>query len=449
MKQENKKLYDLEAEAALLGLFIIHPIFFIDKRIYLESKNFYDKKNQVIYEAMVLIVENNQNIDPLLLSQKVVEINTSLFIDRNDVLNYISYLSSTATIEANGEIYIKIIVNFWQKREFEYQINLIKKEISESNFDFNEKVEKVNKIANFVQDNKNKDFQPFTQILDNSINTINKLRDGHTITGLPTGWPSLDKLLLGLNNGDLCILAGRPSMGKSAFMVNLAVNVAKYKKTIAIFSLEMPSVQLANRILSSQSYISLSKIRDPQKLTINEYKNLQITKENIKSWKIFVDDTASINISNLVWKAKRLKQLNNLDLIIIDYLQLVQTSEKNNFENRQREISVISSKLKQLARELEIPIIALSQLSRRVEQREDKIPIMSDLRESGSLEQDADQVIFLYRENYYNKEIENPSEPHLAKVIIAKHRNGAIGEVELLFDPSKSLFTTNMSSLDN
>lgn len=249
------------------------------------------------------------------------------------------------------------------------------------------------------------------------------------ITGVPTGFIELDRMTAGFQKNDLIIVAARPSVGKTAFALNIAQNVAtKTDETVAIFSLEMGAEQLVMRMLCAEGNIDSQNLRTGS-LTDDDWKKLTMAMGSLSNANIFIDDTPGIKITDIRSKCRRLKQEHGLGLVIIDYLQLIQGSGRSS-ENRQQEVSEISRSLKALAREMEVPVIALSQLSRGVEQRQDKRPMMSDIRESGSIEQDADIVAFLYREDYYDKETENKN---IIEIIIAKQRNGPTGTIQLAF----------------
>lgn len=265
-----------------------------------------------------------------------------------------------------------------------------------------------------------------------------------------TGFSTLDNLLHGFSRGDLVILAARPSMGKTAFALNIAASVAgkhnakeEDKKTVALFSLEMGAEQLVTRMLCSEGMLESEKIRTG-KLSTEDLEKFDVATTFLNGKKIFIDDSAFIKVNEVKAKCKILKQNSNLDLVVIDYLQLLQGSRKT--DNRQQEVSEISRSLKQMARELDCPVIALSQLSRSVESRQDKRPMMSDLRESGSIEQDADIVAFLYRDDYYNRDSEEEEsdnkEVATVEVIVAKHRNGQTGVAELAFLKKYSKFVS-------
>jgi replicative DNA helicase len=279
-------------------------------------------------------------------------------------------------------------------------------------------------------------FISIKDVLVEAYDNIEKLanRQGD-ITGIPTGFTELDRMTAGFQRNDLIIVAARPSVGKTAFALNIAQNVAtKTDEVVAIFSLEMGAEQLVMRMLSSEGNINAQNLRTGD-LSDEDWKKLTMAMGSLSNAQIYIDDTPGIRIAEMRAKCRRLKQERGLGMILIDYLQLIQGDGKA--DNRQQEVSEISRSLKALARELEVPVIALSQLSRSVEQRQDKRPMMSDIRESGSIEQDADIVAFLYRDDYYDKETENKN---IIEIIIAKQRNGPVGTVQLAFAKEYSKF---------
>ena len=279
------------------------------------------------------------------------------------------------------------------------------------------------------KDGSQSDFEVLKPILTRSIDEINRLCDNHTrISGVASGFDDLDDVTSGFQKSDLILIAARPSMGKTAFALNVATNAAINGARVAIFSMEMNKRQLGRRLLVSQSRISSSKVQTGR-LERSDFAEIVEALEELSGLEVYIDDSAGLKVSTLRQKARRLKIEHGVDLIIIDYLQLMQGTSRA--ENRQQEISEISRSLKALARELDVPVIALSQLSRAAELRADKRPLLSDLRESGALEQDADIVMFLYRESYYDSETENPN---IAELIVAKNRNGATRTIELIFN---------------
>lgn len=432
------KFKNIQIESELIGLLLIDPETINRVRNYLNVNDFFEPKNAAIYQSILNILSEGLEIEiPLII--KELENHYAFKDEPNSKMVYLSNLISAAGIKTNTEKYVQEISKHAQRRKIKQTINDLSSSIDSLKSDPDEIIAKFQQQIGDSGGLRYKEFENAQTIVDQAIHEIEQKASGHSVSGLPSEFPSLDEITLGFHKGDLIIIAARPSMGKTAFALNLATNIAKQKK-VAIFSLEMSSIQLFNRILSSISFIPGNKIRHPKSLTTLEMKKLYVATRNIKNLQLFVDDSAGLKLTDLVWKARRLHKSVQIDLLVIDYLQLISISSRIS-ENRQIEVAIISSTLKKLARELDIPIIALSQLSRRVEQRENKIPMMSDLRESGAIEQDADLIMFLYREAYYNKEKNDNSNIQTTDIIISKHRNGATGDIVLSFNPSYSLFT--------
>ena len=322
---------------------------------------------------------------------------------------------------------------------------LIAEEGFDTASDLDEVMDKAEReILNVTRSRRATDFKSSRDVVSNVMQELMKLRsmEGH-ITGVKTGYTDLDRVTNGFQRGDLIILAARPAMGKTAFALNLALNASFYNSgAIAIFSLEMPAEALMKRILSAKSAVESSKLRSGN-IRDDEFNKLNEAANELMATKLFVDDSSNVKISEVFSKCRKLRSEHGLDLVVIDYLQLISGSGRSSGDNRQQEISEISRSLKGLAREMECPVIALSQLSRSVETRPDKHPMLSDLRESGAIEQDADIVMFLYRDEYYNKD-ENSQEDaettNTTDVDIAKHRNGATGRIQLAFQKNISAF---------
>ena len=295
-------------------------------------------------------------------------------------------------------------------------------------------------VFRILQRSQDRSFTPIADIVMSALNRISSASlAGSTVTGLARGFPDLDFKTSGFQNSDLILIAARPSMGKTAFVLNIADHMAFHDgKTVAIFSLEMSKEQLVNRLLSQESNVDAMKLRNGN-LSDSEWDSLVAGADVIGKSNLIIDDTPGISPAELRSKCRRYKLEYNLDIILIDYLQLMSGSGSRRSDSRQQEISEISRSLKEIARELQVPVIALSQLSRAVEQRPDHRPILSDLRESGAIEQDADVVMFLYREDYYNKDTERKG---IADVIIAKQRNGPLGEIELAWLPEYTKFAS-------
>ena len=431
-----------EAEQAILGGMMVYPS--VSGVVYdqgLEPSDFYLDIHQRIFSAMMDITNSGKPVDVTTLIARLQDIEQLHLVGGAD---YIIKLSDTAISAANSMYYIEIIKS---RAHLRRSIETAQ-EIAEEGFDTASSLDDImdkaeRDILNVTRDRKATDFKSSRVVISDVMQELIKLRnsDSH-ITGIKTGYTDLDRITNGFQRGDLIILAARPAMGKTAFALNLALNASFYNTgAIAIFSLEMPAEQLMKRILSAKSAVESSKLRSGN-LMDEEFNKLNEAANELMASKLFVDDSSNIKVGEIFSKCRKLKSEHGLDLVVIDYLQLISGSGRSGGDNRQQEISEISRSLKQLAREMQCPVIALSQLSRSVETRPDKHPMLSDLRESGAIEQDADIVIFLYRDEYYNKdkEEENTNATDKTDVDISKHRNGATGRVELAFQKSISAF---------
>lgn len=431
MSEQNIKLpFYLDAEQAILGIILLDPKKILSTIDRLETEDFFNIEHQYIYEAMKTLFKENKDIDYLsvlkILEQKKKKI--------GDGTKYLFQLSNNIPSIYHLDTYIDFVRDASLKREIITTVSEIYNEgISNQNIDFQHYLNITEeKIFQISKKKKTSNLVEIKQLLKEiEHKTIYNKRE-NKIIGLSTGYHNLDDITLGLKPEELIILAARPSMGKSSFMSNLAINIAKknQKAFVVIFSLEMSNEQLGSRMLSSESQIFHKKIQLGL-LNEQEINLLKINSQNLQNLNIFFNDSASANILDIRAQCRKMKNQNKLDFVIIDYLQLIGKVNKPNFKNffnRQEEIADISKSLKQMARELKIPVLALSQLSREVEKREDKRPILSDLRDSGSIEQDADIVMFLYRPNYYNKDMKTElSDLGYTELIISKNRQGAVG----------------------
>ncbi len=346
-------------------------------------------------------------------------------------VSYLSELADSVPTAANVEYYARIV----EEKSLLRRLIRTATSIAQDGYTREDEIdvlldEAERKIMEVSQRKHSGAFKNIKDVLVQTYDNIEMLHNRNgDITGIPTGFTELDRMTSGFQRSDLIIVAARPSVGKTAFALNIAQNVAtKTNENVAIFSLEMSAQQLVMRMLCAEGNINAQNLRTG-KLTPEDWGKLTMAMGSLSNAGIYIDDTPSIRVSDIRAKCRRLKQESGLGMVVIDYLQLIQGSGRNR-ENRQQEVSEISRSLKALARELEVPVIALSQLSRSVEQRQDKRPMMSDLRESGSIEQDADIVAFLYRDDYYNKDSENKN---IIEIIIAKQRNGPVGTVQLAF----------------
>lgn len=435
---ENNNDNILEIEEAILGLILsneklsdsISQIF-----LFLDFDYFSNKPNQEMFKMFSHFEKNKiYEFDMTIIKKYINENNLSKVI----TIPYINKLISNAGYLSQLNYYQNAINENHSKEKIKKSLKDVLKNIDD--IESKKVIESVRNDLSKIEERKfNTDFISGAEVAKKVISDA--LSGKKEIIGLKTGFLKLDSITTGLQNGDLIILAARPSVGKTAFALNLAMNVIVRNKSVAFFSLEMPAEQLMQRMISSLSYVNNYKFKEPTKLIKEEKEKILAAFEKIKDKKLFIDDSGSIKLDEIIWKSRKLKEKEQLDLIIIDYMQLIPTDSWGG-GNRQQEVSKISRSLKQLARELDVPIIALSQLNRRVEERESKKPMMSDLRESGSIEQDADIIAFLYREDYYNKNHANEetSKDHLTELNIAKHRNGTIGVIQFTFDSSIGRF---------
>ena len=402
----------------------------------LDSQDFYSPAHQLIFSAISDLYNGAMPVDIITTKNKLIEMGV---LEKVGGPEYIIKLATLASTSANTKEYANIVK---EKSGYRAIINIANK-ISDDSFRSTEGVDSIlaeaeNSIMNVAQNRRSENFRPIEEIVAEAIDKIEKVNQAdNPITGIETGFTDFDRKTAGLQPSDLILIAARPSMGKTAFVLNVAENVAiKQQITTVVFSLEMSNVQLVNRMLSLESTVDADKIRKGH-LDSNDWGKLIEGADSIAKSKLIIDDTPGISIAELRSKCRKYKMENNLGLIIIDYLQLMSGSGSGRSEGRQQEVSDISRALKALARELNVPVVTLSQLSRAVEQRPDHRPMLSDLRESGAIEQDADVVMFLYRDDYYNKDTEQKG---IAEIIIAKQRNGPIGTVKMAWLPEQTRF---------
>lgn len=438
--QNKTLLYNVEAEKSLLGAILISK----DTSIAIDETNqvikytdFYRKANQDIYLAMNDLANKNILIDSVTLIDRL---NAKQKLDSVGGIAYITELNNYIPSAINLKRYADIIKEKAIRRKLVYNLNNISETAKNGDVNINELLDKAEKaILNISNTTTINDtiVEPVDYVMQSFLEIENRYnnRVNGKLFGIDTGFKDLNNITGGLQKSDLIILAARPSMGKTAFAVNIALNITKKNIPVAIFSLEMSTSQLTTRLFSQRGEINSNNIRNGI-LDDIDIKKLSTTAGILSDKPLYIDDTAGLTISQLKTKARKLKREKNIQLIIIDYLQLMQSTSNKQY-NRQQEISDISRGLKLLARELDITIIALSQLSRAVESRTIKKPMLSDLRESGAIEQDADIVMFLYRDDYYNA---NSQVKGLTELIIAKHRNGATGTINLKFNKNYCSF---------
>ena len=427
--------HDIEAEQAVIGSMLTDKDAVVSAIEVLKEDDFYRDDNKAIYSAILNLYNRAEPIDIITVK---AELETMGKFEQVGGLEYLAELPEKVPTTANSMKYIKIVEEKSTLR------NLIKtaNEIIELGYDPTEDVDDImegaeKKIFNIMQNKNQKGYSAMKDILVDSFTQLEELynRKQH-ITGVPSGFTDLDYRTAGFHGSDLILIAARPAMGKSAFALNIATNAAvKAKVPVAIFSLEMSKEQMVNRILCSEAMVDSNKVRTG-KLEEDDWTKLAEAIGPLSEAEIYIDDTPGISVMEIRAKCRKLKLEKNIGMVVIDYLQLVQGSNQRN-GRREQEISEISRSLKILAKELNVPVIALSQLSRAVEQRPDHRPMLSDLRESGAIEQDADIVMFLYRDDYYN---EDSDKKGIAEVIIAKHRGGSTGTVDLVWLGSYTKF---------
>lgn len=437
MEEQPKRIMpqSFTAEQSVIGSMLLDKEAIATASEIITSDSFYYKQFAVVFETMCELYNEGKPVDIVTLQDRLREKETPPDVGTVEMLNdCISIVPTSLNIKEYAGI-------VYEKSMFRRLIK-ITEDIGSLCYLGRDKLETITSKAEsdlfkFLQTKKDGDFTPIEKIIENILDTIdNASRNNLPVTGIATGFKDLDDKTSGLQKSDLVLIAARPSMGKTAFVLNLAEYVAvKNKHTTAIFSLEMSKEQLISRVLSMDSHVESMKLKNGS-LSENDWFEVIESAGNISKSALVVDDTPGITMNELRSKCRKLKLEKNLELVMIDYLQLMNGSGKGG-ENRQQEISEISRSLKGLARELNVPVIALSQLSRQCEVRPDHRPMLSDLRESGAIEQDADVVMFLYRDDYYNKETEKKN---VAEVIIAKQRNGPIGTVELKWIPDRTQF---------
>lgn len=417
---------NIEAEQSVLGAVFLSKEALVTAMEILQPEDFYKTAHQRIFATMLGLYEKGEPVD---LVTVTADLQDHKLLDEVGGVTYLTDLASAVPTAANVEYYARIVEEKSILRRLIRTATKIANEGYTRDDDVTQIVADAEKyILEIAQNRSSGGFIPIRQVLMETYDRIEMLsqRKGD-VTGIPSGYPDLDKMTSGFQRSDLIILAARPSVGKTAFALNVAQNVAaRAGETVAIFSLEMSASQLVQRMICAEGNLDASKMRTGW-LDDDDWQKLTMAIGTLAKAPIYIDDTPGITVQEIRAKCRRLQSEKGLGLVVIDYLQLIQGRGK---ENRQQEVSEISRTLKGIARELNVPIIALSQLSRSVEQRQDKRPMMSDIRESGSIEQDADIVAFLYRDDYYDKESDNKN---VVEIIIAKQRNGPTGTVELAF----------------
>ncbi|MBR4966395.1 MAG: replicative DNA helicase [Lachnospiraceae bacterium] len=422
------------AEQSVLGSMIMDQQAIVTASEIITGDEFYNKQYGVIFNAIVELNNSARSVDLVTLQDKLKEKDVPAEVSS---LEYVRDFITAVPTSANVKHYAQIV----HEKAVLRKLIRTTEEITDTCYAGKEEVEDIldmteKKVFEVVQRRDSSDFVPIKRVVMNALDMIEAAaKTSGSITGIPTGFADLDYSTAGFQPSDLILIAARPSMGKTAFALNIALNSAlKSGKCVALFSLEMSKEQLVNRLFAMESMVSSQNIRTGN-LSDKEWEKLIEGATAVGNSRIIIDDTGSISISEVRSKCRKFKLEHGLDMIMIDYLQLMTGNGKT--DSRQQEISDISRSLKSLARELNVPVVALSQLSRKVEERNDHRPMLSDLRESGAIEQDADVVMFIYRDDYYNKDTDKKG---VAEIIIAKQRNGPIGTVELAWLPDYTQF---------
>lgn len=446
---DNLPPQNIEAEQAVLGAIFLNTDALADAMEYVEADDFYRRAHQILFQVMVNLNNDGEAIDVLTVQNYLT---TNNQLDDVGGVAYIAELATSVPTAANAGYYAKIVEGKSMLRRLISTATNIITQANNGDDDVPSLLDSAERQIMDVSERRNRSgFREIKDVLNETLSDIDRLsQQSEDITGLPTGYREFDKMTAGLQPDNLIILAARPAVGKTAFALNIAQNVATSTDTsVAIFSLEMSAESLVNRMLCAEGSINANHLRTGQ-LDEGEWQNLIVAMGALSNTSIFIDDTPGIKMAEIRAKCRRLaKEKGNLGLVVIDYLQLIEGSNK---ESRQQEVSEISRQLKKLAKELSVPILALSQLSRGVEQRQDKRPVLSDIRESGSIEQDADIVAFLYRDDYYERgesksEEDGDDQDSLnqdvgeVELIIEKNRAGARGTVKLLFIKSYNKFS--------
>ncbi len=426
--------HSVEAEQSVIGSMIMDREAIVIASEIISGDDFYSKQYGILFQTMVELNDESRAVDLVTLQDRLKEKDVPPEVSS---LEFVRDLITAVPTSANIKYYAGIVAEKSTLRK----LIRVNEEIANTCYAGKESLEMIldeteKRIFEVVQKRNTGDFTPIRQVVMNALERIEAAaKNKGAVTGIPTGFTDLDYRTAGMQPSDLVLIAARPSMGKTAFVLNIAEHVAfKQKKSVAIFSLEMSKEQLVNRLFSLESKVDSQHIRTGR-LSDQEWEKLIISADVIGRSNLIIDDTPGIGIAELRSKCRKYKLEHDLSMIIIDYLQLMSGSGKN--DSRQQEISDISRSLKSLARELSVPVLALSQLSRAVEQRPEHRPMLSDLRESGAIEQDADVVMFIYRDDYYNHDSDRKD---IAEIIIAKQRNGPIGTIELAWLPNYTKF---------
>ena len=431
--------HNLEAEQSVLGAMVLSKFSLQKAADALTKESFYSVNNSIIFDCLTEMAEKKIPIDLTTLTSELKNKNK---LDEIGGVEYLTEIIDYVPTSANVDQYIKLVEEAaLLRRLIDVSTDIVSSAYA-SDINVNDTLDNAErKILSVVKNRRSTEFKPIKSVLEAAEANLEKLAETKgDVTGVATGWYDIDNLTSGLHENEFIIIAARPAMGKTAFALNLATNVAmNNKKGVALFNMEMGAEQLVNRMISSLGQVEGKKLTTGN-LQNQDWKRVGEAISQLSETKLYMDDTPGITIGEIRSKCRRLANSEEgLCLVVIDYLQLI-SSSVNYGGNRQQEVSDISRSLKMMAMELKVPVIALAQLSRSVEARENKRPIMSDLRESGSIEQDADIVAFLYRDDYYNKEKVTEGNTSISEFIVAKHRNGPTATIELLFKKDTSTF---------
>lgn len=426
--------YDIKAEQAILGIMLVDKDATIETTGILKPEFFYSGENQIVYTAMVTLSTNGIPIDIITVKNELEKMGK---FEKIGGYEYLSNLTEEVSITSNLENYIEVVLSKYKLRQI-IQTAVKMQKLSYDSKDPKDIIDLVEKeVFDLGKDETNNSLERINKIIIDTFIELDELnKAGSNIVGVPSGFIDLDRRTTGFKKSSLIILAARPGMGKSALANNIATNAAiRYNIPTLIFNLEMSKNELVKRMLASEALVDNTNL-NTGRISTDEMERLSVAGDELSEAEIYIDDTAGIDIMNIRAKSRKLKIEKNIGLIVVDYLQLIEPAGRRN-STREQEISEISRSLKKLAMELNIPIIALSQLSRSAEKGETRRPMLSDLRESGAIEQDADMVLFIYRDDYYNKETDNPN---TAEIIIAKNRGGQLSTVQLLWMGSFTKF---------
>lgn len=435
--------HNLESEQCVIGSIIVEEQTLVPVAEILDREDFYIDAHKVIYDSMIELSNERKPIDMITLTNRLKE---KGYLDQVGGVTYLTSITNMIPTTSNVKVYAEIV----KKNSTLRKLIKASNDIISMGYGASDSLDDIlnvaeKKIFDISQDRMSQDFKPISEVLTSVTAMIEEVYSkGSEITGLDTGFIDLNKKLGGFHKSDLILIAARPGMGKTAFALNLVANVAiRSKSSVAVFSLEMSKEQLVQRLLSSQSNVALDNI-SKGKIADDEWKKLTDAMTVLSSSHIFIDDTPGIKVSEIRSKCRKLKMEKGLDMIMIDYLQLMEADGRA--DNRQQEVSKISRSLKILAKEMNCPVIALSQLSRNTESGKDHMPKLSDLRDSGAIEQDADIVMFIYRDEYYTKM--ETKKKDLAEIIIAKNRHGEISNIELVWIGKIQKFSNKLKTIN-